>query len=73
MIFLFFFFFFFFLKIGEKENEEIKGRISGRNLVLFHIKKKKKKKKKNDSQHLYQITKSNVQYLAQISLCITLE
>ena len=42
-------------KLERKKSEEIKGRISRRCLVLFHI------KITNDSQHLYQITKFYVQ------------
>ena len=58
-------------KLERKKREEIKGRISRRNQVLFHT-------TTNDSQHFvpsYKILRAIVpeKYLSQISLCITLE
>ena len=58
-------------KLERKKNEEIKGRISRRNLVLFHIKQQMIHNNLPNYKILHAIV--HEKYLSQISLCITLE
>ena len=57
----------------RKKNKEIKGRISSRNLVLFHIKQQNLWFRTLVPNYKILCTIVPEKYLSQISLCITME